>query len=599
PEYIVKYIVENTLGKIDIINNPFVTVIDISCGVGYFLLHAYDLLMEKFIKELELLREAYKDETYIIKTDGVESEIKGLDYWIRDNLHYHILKHCIYGADKDNFAVELTRGALYSKGVRSPNLNSNILHCDSLIRWENEIEGMTNETNTLKKFWSRKYDFVVGNPPYIGHKQLDIGYKKWLMMEYKEVFKDKADISFAFIKRTFEVLKAEGVAGIITSRYFMENPTGRKLREYILENGNMVEILDFYGASIFKGVGVATGIFIFSKEANDGGDINVTKLIDDEYTFTNLDNLSELINTNVFEKFSINKEKLGTDRWILLSPVKRRIYEKIQRKSNLRLRDVVHTFQGVITGGDKAFVLTEEEIERYEIERILLKKWIKNSSVQRYNISEGKQFLIYSDLIGKMEDFPNAVGYIRNFQEKLQNRRECKNGSREWYKLQWGRDTKLFEQRKLIFPYKARENRFALDEKCFYFSADIYSMIVKDEYKYIINLEYLLGILNSRIYEFYFKLFGKKIGKGTYDYYPNAVLDILISTDDIMQEIEMYVLKILDIKRFSAQADKEYEKAEIFRCQMEIDRIVGEYFNLNEEEIELIVKSTKREYDLS
>ena len=39
-----------------------------------------------------------------------------------------------------------------------------------------------------------KFDYILGNPPYIGHKTLDKEYKKYLLKEYKDVYKDKSDL---------------------------------------------------------------------------------------------------------------------------------------------------------------------------------------------------------------------------------------------------------------------------------------------------------------------------------------------------------------------------------------------------------------------
>ena len=51
PDFIIKYILKKTIGRADIIENPYISVIDISCGAGYFLMEAYSILKRKiFIK---------------------------------------------------------------------------------------------------------------------------------------------------------------------------------------------------------------------------------------------------------------------------------------------------------------------------------------------------------------------------------------------------------------------------------------------------------------------------------------------------------------------------------------------------------------------
>jgi len=585
PQFIIKYIIDKTVNKADIIKNPYISVIDISCGAGYFLIAAYDVLKRKFLLGLEELKEKYKEEIYELEKDNKLLIVKGKDYWKEENLHYHILKHCIYGADKDKVAVNLTKIELSKKEPNKLIIEPNIVECDSLVKWEKFSIGKNNskKKDRLIKFWGKKYDYIIGNPPYIGHKQLDMDYKQWLLNEYTTVFKDKSDISFCFLKRIDDILSSNGICGIITSRYFMESPTGKNLRIYLTNNTNILEIVDFYGAKIFRGVGVATAIYFFEKTKSLNNDINVNKLINDGYRFKETENLHETMKTDLFERFQINQASLCADRWMLISKESFNIYKKIENKSKYKLGDIVTSFQGVITGCDKAFVLTEELIKKYNIEKELLKKWAKNKDVERYHILNTELYLIYSDSIKQEKDYPNSIEFIRKYKDKLENRRECKVGTRKWYELQWGRDTKLFDQPKIVFPYKASTNRFALDYNNLYCSADIYSIIIKDEYRKKISLEYLVGLLNSRIYEFYFKLFGKKMGKEIYDYYPNSVLDMKIITEDIIYDIENRVKQIMKL-------DNDNNRQEIYRLEEEINMIVGNYIGLDEKEYRIIYK---------
>lgn len=195
--------------------------------------------------------------------------------------------------------------------------------------------------------------------------------------------------------------------------------------------------------------------------------------------------------------------------------------------------------------------------------------------------------MIYADSIENERDYPNSIKYIERYRNRLENRRECKKGIRKWYHLQWGRDSRLFENPKIIFPFKSSENRFALDLNKSYFSADIYALIIKDEFKDKITLEYLLGLLNSNLYEFYFKLFGKKMGRGMYDYYPNSILDLKIITGDITDEITDKVRKILSLAKKKNQVENDLAK-KVMLLRHDIDEILNSYFNLTKKEIEII-----------
>ncbi len=56
----------------------------------------------------------------------------------------------------------------------------------------------------------------------------------------------------------------------------------------------------------------------------------------------------------------------------------------------------------------------------------------------------------------------------------------------------------------------------------------------------IIDYNSLLIILNSDIYEFYFKTFGKKLGGSLYEYYPNTLMKLKIPMIKINKEDDLY-----------------------------------------------------------
>lgn len=595
PSYIIDFILNNTLAQADVLKKPFLKVLDPACGCGFFLIKAYDILKEKFQAALPILREKYADESYIIHKDGEFKSINGEEYWQKHNLHYHILKHCIYGADIDENALWICSASLLVKGRTKYEEDLNIIYCDSLVRWEKNydreqiiqelkeyrlIYGINNlkddkmeyvdrekaeEILRRNKFWSNKYDYIVGNPPYVGHKKLTMDYKEWLLNEYKEVFKDKSDLSYCFYQRALEMVDNKGIIAFISSRYFMESPTGRNLREYLKKNSKIVKIVDFYGEKIFKGIGVATAIFFISSGPHKDNLVEVWK-----YGGGKINN----IDPKDFDVFTVKQAKLLKDRWILISDEKRDMLDKIETRCKIRLGDLVESFQGIITGCDKAFVMDEYMMEVLSIEENLLKPWIKNSHIDRYRIKESNLKLIYSNWIDDPYKYPNSMMHIAKYRERLKGRRECKKGRRLWYQLQWGRDPYLFMKDKIVYPFKSKSNRFALDSLGSFCSADVYSFILKEGAEGY-TLPFLLGVLNSEIYEFYFKLFAKKMGSGIYDYYPNTVMDLKIPDYEACKEIETISIEIMKLCGEDDTAQKDIKIAE-----EKIDDILRIYFSL-------------------
>ena len=136
PDFIIDFILSKILSDIDVTEKPFVKILDPACGCGFFLIRAYDLLKEKFRSDIVQLREKFYDENYEVNQDGNIKIVKGEQYWQEENLHYHILKHCIYGADIDKVALWLCSASLLAKDKKPYTDELNIVYGDSLFRWE-------------------------------------------------------------------------------------------------------------------------------------------------------------------------------------------------------------------------------------------------------------------------------------------------------------------------------------------------------------------------------------------------------------------------------------------------------------------------------
>lgn len=552
PKVVVDYIMEKTLKGHDIIENPYLKVLDISCGCGNFLLEAYDILYELFEKNIEDLAKRY-----------------GEEYWKAENLHNHILSNCIYGADIDREAVDILKTSLLEKKQNSKVDKLNIYCCDSL--------------NTS---WYSRFDYIVGNPPYIGHKNLDKEYKQFLLKNYGQVYKDKSDLYFCFYEKIIGILKEGGVSSIITPRYFLESPSAKYLREYIKSNVIIDELVDFLGANVFKNIGVASCIITFNKklkQEQQKDPIDVFRIKNEDISINTLDNLSNFIQKDLFEHFSIDVDALG-DEWVIVNRDKYDFYNKIQSTCEYVLDDIAVSFQGIITGCDKAFIIEKDDDRIKKVSESLLKNWIKSKGINPYIVSEARHKLIYSNDIKSEEEYPVVINeFIGRYREKLENRRECKKNLRKWYELQWGREKSLFERKKIMYPYKSNNNRFAIDYQNNFSSADVYSFFIKDEYIDEFSYEYLVGILNSEVYNKYYKITAKKMSKNIYDYYPNKVMKIKIFKDHNYYKIEKLSKQIISdsyeineiLKEKDLKSDIINQKKEnISKLQREIDYLI-------------------------
>jgi adenine-specific DNA-methyltransferase len=521
PYEIAMYMVKNLIKPQDVIENPFIKIADPSCGCGNLIYACFLYLKDIFMDNIETIN----------KYNNIKLKEK--------DISKHIIDNNIFGFDIDEIAVKILKIDLFSisGGVNSDNF----IVQDFLVKNVGE-----------------KFDVFVGNPPYVGHKAVNRNYFKTLKEIYGSIYRDKADISYCFFKKSLDCLKKGGKLGFISSRYFCEAYSGEELRNFLIKNTSIYKIVDFYGIRPFKHVGIDPIIIFLLNEKSFDNNIEVIKPKDCSELDKNEFYDSLFIKKDgEYRNFFIEQNSADSSGWVLVDKIERKIIEKVKRKSQCTLNDICESHQGVITGCDRAFIIDEHILKEKNIERALIRPWIKSSYIHRNEISYKKMFIIYSNIIESEVEYPNSIGYIGTYKKKLLNRRECKNGVRKWYELQWGRKPEIFEGKKIVFPYKSKNNRFALD-KGSYFSADVYSLVLKKGLEF--TYDDLLKILNSSLYEFYFKTFGKKLGNNLYEYYPNTLMKLRIPFID-----------------FCGKGDAE--------CYL------YRFFGLTEEEIKIVKKS--------
>lgn len=547
PKDIVCEMIESSLKTQALLDNPYMKVIDIACGGGYFVLEAFHKIKKIMIDNYDKI---------IMYDKATEEELLiGIDRFI--------LKYNIWGIDIDDFSVYMTR---FSLALIDSSIKSNISKSDSLLDNDTRIR-------------DGSFGLVITNPPYIGHKKLDSLYSMSLRERYRDVFCDKGDLSYCFFKRAYELLDYRGRLSFITSRYFLESLSGEGLRKFIKKNLTIETIIDFYGENVFKGISISPVIIECINEEDNLLETKVYKRYKNNKTSSFKENLCEN-----FSEFSIVKENLRNSGWILLDSKHRNLFEKIDSRKDFSLHELCLFKQGIITGLDSAFIIDEIELKSGKIELDLLKPWIKNSEIEKFYLRDTKKYIIYSDNIDSEEDYPLAIEKLNLFKERLLKRRECKRGIRKWYELQWGRDENLFKGDKIMFPYKSDANKFSIVRSEICSSADVYSIVVRDEFSEQISLEYLVAFLNSSLCEYYFKCIAKKLNDKQYEYYPNKLINLNISVSDDRYEIEALVRLIEDSKE-----DNILLKAKT----KEIDNYFYRLYELSKEEISIIESNLK------
>lgn len=310
PDWIVRYMVQNSLGRLWMLNNPEsplrdemeyyiepdsehedfieiggpedISLCDPACGSGHILVYAFELLAKMYLER------GYR-----------EREIPEL-----------VLSKNLHGMEIDPRAAQIARLALvmcareldrrfFGRGVRADiavlapvalgegdvphgsalekkrDLADALAHLDEVgsllapdgadlaaIREAIELTGDgglfgSSSKEKLQRALStcetlaRRHDCVVANPPYMGSSSFGPFMSKWVKKNYPDV---KSDLCTCFIERGFNLAKYCGYAAMITMQSWMFLGSFEKMRSSLIGSKSILSMLHL-GPRAFDAIG--------------------------------------------------------------------------------------------------------------------------------------------------------------------------------------------------------------------------------------------------------------------------------------------------------------------------------------------------------
>jgi len=537
PTFIIQDILRQTVvkhceGKTDkeIINSSFA---DIACGSGAFLLETYQLIQDILI-DYYLENDTKKLIQTSIETFKLPFEIKKA-----------ILENCIYGIDKDYNAVEACKFGLLLKLLENEDNSTisipalpelkNIHFGNSLIDSSITTKKNQGEINSFD-FGKTKFDVIVGNPPYMATEHmkqftpLELPlYKKHYSSSYKQF-----DKYFLFIERGLDLLKPKGYFGYIVPSKFTKVGAGKKLRELLVSNKSVKQIISFGANQVFHNKTTYTCLLILKNEEQK------------ELNYLEVDSLKNWKTRKINDGHldSIKFDELKKNDWILVPSILKPVFNAINKQSetleNLIASDNI--YNGIQTSAnniyihsktkeDKKYIYFSKDGIDWKVEKALTKPYYKTSNgddnLNTYRPFSPNTFVIYPYLktkkgiqfveIDKLKtNYPNLFSFLNHYKSKLDNsKRDIKptpETENEWYRF--GRHQSLDKcdvPAKIIVGVLAQGNKYAID----YFGTLIssggtagYCMItLPDDFAY--SIYYIQALLNSKYLEWFSALIGE------------------------------------------------------------------------------------------
>lgn len=612
PVPIVDYIVEHTVRPLlegkkpaDVAKLRF---LDPACGSGSFLIAVYQCL-------LDWHRDYYADKPRLAKSNlefGSDGFLR-----VKPQERKQILQNNIFGVDIDPQAVEVTKLSLLLKVIEGqqqmelnvgrilPDLDANITCGNSLIGTDFPMPLYLSAEEELQfnPFdWREKwpaiidgggFDAVVGNPPYLnidsvwGKGDPRLGY---IRSAFSEVYADKTDILFYFIKKAVDVCRGE--IGYIVSRSFLEADKAQNLRGWLGGNVRVREVLDFQHASVFPKVGINTAI------------IRLTK--------------SSVPKTTEFRRWSAPVLPAGysaevltdRDRTANIDVPRSNLTSKAWNFGNARVEallakldaagepvgDILKIGQGMQTGLNSAFVMELSSSRYQELHAAgLAYLRARNSDIEACWIAASGVALIFPDAVENIVDLPLDVQeHLEAHRTALEGRAAYERGDCQWWQYTWPRQKESVDRPKILCPYRAASNRFSLDaDSAFLGLTDTTVLYESDQPE---DLRYVVGVLNSRVASFRFQYLGKLLGGGVYEYYENTVSQLPIPRrlergpehDQVVELVQRWMEAETDARSSMLESEQRMLGAVIDTIRDEINGVMSKLFDLTAEDLAVI-----------
>lgn len=576
PQYIVDYIVSNTVGKLCKKKTPTqvaeIKIVDPACGSGSFLIGAYQYLLNW-----------HKD--YYLQNPNKKNPLTP-----EGNLttpeKKKILLNNIYGVDIDVNAVEVTKLSLLLKCMEGetqasiahqmkmfservlPTLDDNIKSGNSLIDtdyYDTQLD--FGEERIIKPFsWQKAYptvfknggfDVVIGNPPYVFTRDVD-----W-SDEVKNYFWSKFEISkgddksrknqsgkinlyILFIIKSTELLNKNGCLSFIIPNGLLRTTTYDTARKFILERTSIERIVDLKDG-VFEGVTASTIIInlLNNNKKRDtliiDANCKIDGFVDDNKT-TKIEQSNFL--KNVSHTFSL-----------YINPLEQNLFIKISN-SDFFLKDIViDIIEGIVA--HKEFISNKILSSEY-------KPMLEGKDIKKFQTNFGGNYVLF-----------------------------------DRKKIHRARPDYVWEANKKIVIQRISGGKSPLvstiDKEKYKAFASTNLLLIKENLVKTYPYELICALINSKLWNFYYS---KNFSNGS-----NLTVNISKTflemlplpkepSKEIVNKINLLVENQLilnkDIKTVSLDSKKEQIKQKIEYNEDKINELIYQLYDLTKEEIELI-----------
>ena len=640
PEYIVDYIVKNTVSRFLSERKPKeiqnLRILDPACGSGSFLIRAYReleayyqrLKKEVWEKRQKALAKVYEDQAQFSFDEGSPETRWELNVFDKRKV---VLNH-LFGVDLDDQAVEVTRLSLMLKMLEGehgiipgravlPTLDHNVKCGNSLISGDVlKLQSFFEEDwiKTKPFDWDayfrkivvqeKGFDVIIGNPPYVRIQTLPKDQVAFFSKNFVSAT-GNYDIYALFVERGLQLLKPGGILGFILPHKFFQAAYGQGLRKLIAEKNALMEVVNFRDNQIFEQASTYTCLLFLQKGRDRAFKYSEVARLEDPEKQLEIIRKHEEYDDDRMRVGKIPKKQVTESPWSFSVGPEADFLERL-KSTEPKLKDCcIKIFQGLVTGADPIYILEARDVKsrgfvkvfsratgnEYALESECLKPAFKGGLIDSYYWDEPRHLVIFPYSLAEKpalrtaedlkNNYPKLWGYLKENEKALRARDGGKMNHDQWYSYSRIQNLGEFEGKKIVVLVVSDYARYTYDTEGVYFTGGgngpYYGIRLKNEISY--HPFYILALLNSNVLDFFVKRTSTTFRGGYYSFGKQYIENVPIRSIDFSstKEKKLYndVVKLVGVildLRKQEQKAQGYELEQLKRQIEKTDREIGE-----------------------
>lgn len=395
------------------------------------------------------------------------------------------------------------------------------------------------------------FDVVIGNPPYIRIQEIQASapaMATYFKQKYAAAGKGNYDIYVIFVERGLSLLNPSGFLSYIQPHKFFNAQYGAPLRKLIADGQHLLHVVHFGDQQIFAAATTYTCLLFLSR----------TPVA--QCRFVKVEDFEAWSRARAGHEGEIASERINGDEWNFAVGRDAAVFEKLSQMP-AKLDDIAERMaQGIRTSANEIYVLDlvktkgqlitaySQMLEREVVlEREAVSLFLQGREIKHYRVlPSGKVVIIpYSSdkhataLIKEQEfkkKYPHTFAYLLENKAYLQNRENGKMSGANWYGFVYPKNIEMMANLKILVPDIADRASFALDEAGQYAFTSGYGITLKDGVGE--SPKYVLGLLNSKLLDFYWKKISTHLRGGFFRYFTQFIKQLPIRRINFSDQTE-------------------------------------------------------------